>query len=68
MEIAGEYPKSEVVGIDMSSMFPAEIKPTNCQFMRINILEKLPFDDDSFDFIFMRYVCTACIKDPLSAY
>ncbi|KAJ2964658.1 hypothetical protein NQZ79_g542 [Umbelopsis isabellina] len=56
MEIAGEYPKSEVVGIDMTSMFPAEIKPVNCQFMRTNILEKLPFDDESFDFIFMRFI------------
>jgi len=56
MEIAGEYPRSEVVGVDMTSMFPSEIKPSNCQFIRTNILQPLPFDNGSFDFIFMRYV------------
>lgn len=55
MEIAGEYPRSEVVGVDMTSMFPSEIKPSNCQFIRTNILQPLPFDNGSFDFIFMRY-------------
>ncbi|KAH8547850.1 S-adenosyl-L-methionine-dependent methyltransferase [Umbelopsis sp. PMI_123] len=56
MEIAGEYPKSEVIGIDMTSMYPSEIKPANCQFIRANIVQPLPFDDASFDYIFMRFV------------
>jgi ubiquinone/menaquinone biosynthesis C-methylase UbiE len=54
MEIAGEYPKSEVIGIDMTSMYPSEIKPANCQFIRANVVQPLPFDDASFDYIFMR--------------
>ncbi|CAO3694792.1 unnamed protein product [Rhizopus stolonifer] len=54
MEIAGEYPKSTVVGIDMTPLFPRENKPTNCAFYQCNILNKLPFEDHSFDYIFMR--------------
>lgn len=56
MEMAGEYPKAELVGIDMTSMFPSEIKPPNCQFIRANITQPLPFDDSSFDYVFMRFV------------
>lgn len=54
MEIAGEYPKSSIIGIDMTPMFPREIKPTNCAFYQYNVLEGIPFDDDTFDYVFMR--------------
>lgn len=54
MEIAGEYPKSVITGIDMAPLFPRDIKPTNCAFYQSNILNKLPFEDSSFDYIFMR--------------
>ncbi|KAF7732076.1 hypothetical protein EC973_006331 [Apophysomyces ossiformis] len=56
MEIAGEYPKSNIVGIDIAQMFPSEIKPTNCSFHQCNILEPLPFEDATFDYVFMRFV------------
>lgn len=56
MEIAGEYPKSQVVGIDINPMFPRDIKPSNCTFHQYNLLDGLPFEDGSFDYIFMRYV------------
>lgn len=55
MEIAGEYPRSQVIGVDMSTIFPVEIKPSNCTFQQYNLLDGLPFEDESFDFIFMRY-------------
>lgn len=54
MEIAGEYPKSSVVGVDMTPIYPKEIKPTNCAFFPCNILITLPFEDNTFDYIFMR--------------
>jgi ubiquinone/menaquinone biosynthesis C-methylase UbiE len=54
MEIAGEYPKSTVIGIDMTPLFPREIKPSNCAFYQCNLLNKLPFEDSSFDYVFMR--------------
>lgn len=56
MEIASEYPKSQVVGVDISPMFPNDIKPSNCTFHQLNLHDGLPFEDDTFDYIFMRYV------------
>lgn len=56
MEIAGEYPKSTVIGIDITPIYPKEIKPTNCAFYQCNVLNTLPFEDNTFDYIFMRYV------------
>ncbi|KAI9010354.1 hypothetical protein CLU79DRAFT_722930 [Phycomyces nitens] len=56
MEIAGEYPKSTVVGIDINNMFPRDIKPGNCEFYNCNILQGLPFNTGSFDYVFMRGV------------
>ncbi|KAL0080404.1 hypothetical protein J3Q64DRAFT_1701745 [Phycomyces blakesleeanus] len=56
MEIAGEYPKSTVVGVDINNMFPRDIKPSNCEFYNCNILHGLPFNSGSFDYVFMRGV------------
>ncbi|KAI9497863.1 S-adenosyl-L-methionine-dependent methyltransferase [Zychaea mexicana] len=56
MEIAGEYPKSQVVGIDINPMFPRDIKPSNCTFHQYNLLDGLPFEDASFDYIFIRFI------------
>lgn len=54
MEIAGEYPKSTIVGVDMVPLFPRDIKPSNCLFYQSNILNGLPFQDGTFDYVFMR--------------
>ncbi|KAG1337607.1 hypothetical protein G6F62_005847 [Rhizopus arrhizus] len=67
MEIAGEYPKSTVIGIDMTPLFPREIKPSNCAFYQCNILDKLPFDDNTFDYIFMRFMHQAVDADRWSS-
>ncbi|KAI8079770.1 uncharacterized protein BX664DRAFT_341416 [Halteromyces radiatus] len=56
MEIAGEYPKSTIVGVDMTCVFPRDIKPTNCQFYQCNALQGLPFEDGTFDYVFMRFM------------
>ncbi|KAI8067609.1 S-adenosyl-L-methionine-dependent methyltransferase [Gongronella butleri] len=56
MEIAGEYPKSTIVGVDMASMFPKDIKPLNCQFYQCDVLRGLPFQDATFDYVFMRFM------------
>jgi ubiquinone/menaquinone biosynthesis C-methylase UbiE len=54
MEIAGEYPKSTIVGVDMTGVFPRDIKPTNCQFYQCDVLQGLPFPEATFDYVFMR--------------
>ncbi|CDS12424.1 hypothetical protein LRAMOSA04618 [Lichtheimia ramosa] len=56
MEIASEYPKSQVVGVDISPMFPNDIKPSNCTFHQLDLHQGLPFEDGTFDYVFMRFI------------
>ncbi|CAO3574429.1 unnamed protein product [Mortierella alpina] len=59
LEMAHEFPKAEIYGVDISSIFPAEIKPKNCHFQLCNILDGLPFPDNYFDFIYQRLLVYA---------
>ncbi|KAF9102135.1 hypothetical protein BGX27_011169 [Mortierella sp. AM989] len=59
LEMAHEFPKADVYGVDISAIFPAEIKPSNCHFQLCNILEGLPFPDNYFDFIYQRLLVYA---------
>lgn len=60
MELATQFPKAQFIGIDKTSHFPKHIKPRNCQFEQFEITDslgqdqKLPFEDNSVDFIFQR--------------
>ncbi|KAG1405042.1 hypothetical protein G6F58_010086 [Rhizopus delemar] len=55
LEMATEYPNSEFYGIDECALFPTSIKPGNAHFQIHNILKgPLPFESESFDFIYMR--------------
>ncbi|KAI8578483.1 hypothetical protein K450DRAFT_247057 [Umbelopsis ramanniana AG] len=56
LEMANAYPNSEFTGIDVSSTWPTEIRPHNCNFVVGNIVHELPFEENSFDFIYMRLV------------
>ncbi|CAG8443579.1 3215_t:CDS:2 [Dentiscutata heterogama] len=58
-EIAQEFPDADVYGIDIISSFPSEIKPSNCYFQECNISNGLPFDNNVFDYIFMRHMFLA---------
>ncbi|CAG8449598.1 5258_t:CDS:2 [Dentiscutata erythropus] len=58
-EIAQEFPDAEVYGIDIISSFPSEIKPSNCYFQECNISNGLPFENNEFDYIFMRHMFLA---------
>lgn len=55
-EMANEYPNSEFTGIDVSVGWPTEIRPRNCDFVVGNIVNELPFADNTFDFVYMRLV------------
>ncbi|RIA87694.1 S-adenosyl-L-methionine-dependent methyltransferase [Glomus cerebriforme] len=54
LEMASDYPRSNIMGIDIAPIFPSEIKPMNAEFKIQNITHRLPFDDNSFDYIHMR--------------
>ncbi|KAF9346904.1 hypothetical protein BGX34_003545 [Mortierella sp. NVP85] len=59
LEMAHEFPKAQVYGVDISAIFPATIKPSNCHFQLCNILDGLPFPDNYFDFIYQRLLVYA---------
>jgi len=54
LEMATDYPRSNFTGIDIAPIFPSEIKPINVGFQIQNVTHRLPFDDNSFDYIHMR--------------
>ncbi|CAG8560700.1 9006_t:CDS:2 [Ambispora leptoticha] len=62
LEIAQEFPHAQVFGIDISANFPTSIKPENSHFTVGDITKGLPWEDNYFDFVWMRYLFSA-IKD-----
>ncbi|CAG8494607.1 3823_t:CDS:2 [Cetraspora pellucida] len=59
LEMAYDYPNSHFIGIDINPMFPKEIKPRNVEFEEADVLEDLPYADESFDFIVIRNMITS---------
>ncbi|CAG8439492.1 12744_t:CDS:2 [Funneliformis mosseae] len=51
LDMASVYKSSNFFGIDLCSVFPTEIKPHNVEFVQGDILEGLPFEDNTFDFV-----------------
>lgn len=62
--MANEFPKSTFVGIDVASHFPTDPTqiPPNCTFLKANTLQ-LPFEDNSFDFVYQRFMGMAFSTD-----
>ncbi|CAI2164290.1 6166_t:CDS:2 [Funneliformis geosporum] len=54
-DMASDYPRAYFVGIDLLSKFPS-LKPYNVSFVQCNILEGLPFENDTFDFVYCRFL------------
>ncbi|CAG8446904.1 5763_t:CDS:2, partial [Acaulospora colombiana] len=58
--MAYDFPSAIFVGLDISPIFPPEQKkPPNATFLQLNILDGLPFPDDTFDFIYQRSLASA---------
>ncbi|CAG8520408.1 23509_t:CDS:2 [Cetraspora pellucida] len=57
------YPTVDIIGIDISPHQPSQIKPGNFTFIKANILEGLPFEDNTFDYVFQRFMSYAYTKD-----
>ncbi len=60
-EVAQQFSGAQVIGIDISA--PLEIqehgRPGEYTFQQVNILEPLPFPDESFDYTHMRFMFSA---------
>jgi ubiquinone/menaquinone biosynthesis C-methylase UbiE len=56
MQCAEEFPWSNFTGVDSSPIFPqvTDIKKINVTFLQSNVLDKLHFNDSTFDFVHMR--------------
>ncbi|KAI8991356.1 S-adenosyl-L-methionine-dependent methyltransferase [Mycotypha africana] len=62
MDMAIDYPHFQFIGVDMADMFPTAIRPENVKFQLQNILQGLPFPDNTFDFVHMRLLIIAFQK------
>ena len=51
--MASEYPRFKFTGIDVTSSYLIHIKPHNFKFLQANILNGLPYADNTFDFVFV---------------
>ncbi|GBC07928.1 hypothetical protein RclHR1_00780008 [Rhizophagus clarus] len=56
LQLSEDYPLAKFVGVDKTSKFPKDFSQNNLQFIKGDILKGLPFEDDSFDFVHMRFV------------
>ncbi|CAB4374097.1 unnamed protein product [Rhizophagus irregularis] len=54
LDMARKYPNCHFTGLDIVDNFPLELKQSNVDFALGNILEGLPYDDNTFDLVFMR--------------
>lgn len=56
--MAIDYPQYKITGLDMADMFPTTIRPENVKFELHNILNGLPYPDQTFDYVHMRLLIT----------
>ncbi|CAG8777686.1 14848_t:CDS:2, partial [Acaulospora morrowiae] len=54
MENAAMFPGTSFVGIDVRTMSPEEVRPSNWEFRYCNIFEGLNFPRNHFDYIYQR--------------
>ncbi|RUS15368.1 S-adenosyl-L-methionine-dependent methyltransferase [Endogone sp. FLAS-F59071] len=54
IDLANLYPDASVTAIDVCNSYTKDDTPANCTFKDCAIDRPLPFDDASFDFVFMR--------------
>ncbi|CAG8464042.1 1569_t:CDS:2 [Scutellospora calospora] len=59
IEMSEMYEQSTFTGVDFVSAFSKEMEPENVKFIQANILDGLPFLDDTFDFVHMGLLVTA---------
>ena len=61
--MATNFHHAEFTGIDISPIQPLQVKPNNFNFIKADLLEGLPFPDDTFDFVFQRLMVGSIPKN-----
>ncbi|CAG8599604.1 6674_t:CDS:2 [Ambispora gerdemannii] len=59
LDMANKYPVSTFLGVDIIEMFPTNMRPPNAGFLQYNILNGLPFPNETFDFVYQRFLWAA---------
>ncbi|CAG8556003.1 25639_t:CDS:2 [Dentiscutata erythropus] len=54
LEMASDYPNSHFTGVDVAPIFPSGVTRPNVRFLQSNVLDGLPFESNSFDFVLVR--------------
>ncbi|KAI9496766.1 S-adenosyl-L-methionine-dependent methyltransferase [Zychaea mexicana] len=63
LEMAENFPRSKFYGVDISGVFPSEIKPANCDFQVHNVSQPLPFAPSYFDYVFQRMLVLGIMRE-----
>jgi ubiquinone/menaquinone biosynthesis C-methylase UbiE len=63
LEMAEAFPQSKFYGIDITSVFPDSIMPSNVEFAAGNIAKTLPYPDNSFNYIHQRLLVVALTNE-----
>ncbi|KAI8332074.1 S-adenosyl-L-methionine-dependent methyltransferase [Chlamydoabsidia padenii] len=63
MDVAKDYPNCQLTGVDISDVFPKGDRPSNVHFELGNALTGLRFEDNTFDFINLRFLIMALRAD-----
>ncbi|KAG0046376.1 hypothetical protein BGZ83_008447 [Gryganskiella cystojenkinii] len=56
LDMSTEHTETNFTGIDISAVWPTEIRPRNCRFQVVNATQGLPFEDNTFDFVYQRFM------------
>ncbi|RIA90528.1 S-adenosyl-L-methionine-dependent methyltransferase [Glomus cerebriforme] len=63
LEMSTDFPRSTFMGVDITTMYPSDVMPLNCEFMQCNVLDGIQFADNTFDFVHMRLMIFAFIAN-----
>ncbi|KAJ3291968.1 hypothetical protein HK104_005670 [Borealophlyctis nickersoniae] len=56
MEMATDFPHAQVEAFDLAAVQPTTIKPNNLEFSVHDVTQPLPWPDNTFDFVRMRFL------------
>jgi ubiquinone/menaquinone biosynthesis C-methylase UbiE len=62
------FPNSTFVGCDIAPIYPTSIIPGNCRFEHCDVTKRLPYNDESFDFVISRNMALAVRFDSWQNY